>query len=167
MKKNLKEFIPLLKLVKEDLKKIILASLTIFLSGICEIFTGFLNGKVVEAITNLEVKRALIFLGIYFIIEITMDGVILHKANSVLYKEESKLTRKLGFNTYKKALNLPAEAYEEMSSGEIINRMTNDADTLSFTFGRILKMISSLVASIIVLVYIFINSYILFKIIQE
>lgn len=161
MKKNLKEFIPLLKLVKEDLKKIILASLTIFLSGICEIFTGFLNGKVVEAITNLEVKRALIFLGIYFIIEITMDGVILHKANSVLYKEESKLTRKLGFNTYKKALNLPAEAYEEMSSGEIINRMTNDADTLSFTFGRILKMISSLVASIIVLVYIFINSYII------
>lgn len=138
-----------------------LASLTIFLSGICEIFTGFLNGKVVEAITNLEIKKALIFLGIYFIIEITMDGIILHKANSVLYKEESKLTRKLGFNTYKKTLNLPAVAYEEMSSGEILNRMTNDADTLSFTFSRLLKAISSLVASLIVIIYIFINSYII------
>lgn len=161
MKKNLKEFVPLLRLVKEDLNKIILASLTIFLSGICEIFTGFLNGKVVEAITNLEIKKALIFLGIYFIIEITMDGIILHKANSVLYKEESKLTRKLGFNTYKKTLNLPAVAYEEMSSGEILNRMTNDADTLSFTFSRLLKAISSLVASLIVIIYIFINSYII------
>lgn len=161
MKKNLKEFVPLLRLVKEDLKKIMLASLTIFLSGICEIFTGFLNGKVVEAITNLEIKKALIFLGIYFIIEITMDGIILHKANSVLYKEESKLTRKLGFNTYKKTLNLPAVAYEEMSSGEILNRMTNDADTLSFTFSRLLKAISSLVASLIVIIYIFINSYII------
>ena len=161
MKKNLKEFIPLIKLVKEDLKKIILASIVIFISGITDIFTGYLNGKVVEAITNLDIKKALIFLGIYFIIEITMDGIILHKANSVLYKEESKLTRKLGFNTYKKALNLPAEAYEKLSSGEVINRITNDADTLSFTFGRILKMVSSLIASSIVLIYIFINSYII------
>ena len=71
-----------------------------------------------------------------------MDGIILHKANSVLYKEESKLTRKLGFNNYKKALNLPAEAYEKLSSGVVINRITNDADTLSFTFGRILDKIS-------------------------
>ncbi len=161
MKKNLKEFIPLIKLVKEDLKKIILASIVIFISGITDIFTGYLNGKVVEAITNLDIKKALIFLGIYFIIEITIDGIILHKANSVLYKEESKLTRKLGFNTYKKALNLPAEAYEKLSSGEVINRITNDADTLSFTFGRILKMVSSLIASFLVLIYIFINSYII------
>lgn len=161
MKKNLKEFIPLIKLVKEDLKKIILASIVIFISGITDIFTGYLNGKVVESITNLDIKKALIFLGVYFVLEITMDGIILHKANSVLYKEESKLTRKLGFNTYKKALNLPAEAYEKLSSGEVINRITNDADTLSFTFGRILKMVSSLIASSIVLIYIFINSYII------
>lgn len=161
MKKNLKEFIPLIKLVKEDLNKIILASIVIFISGITDIFTGYLNGKVVEAITSLDIKKALIFLGVYFILEITMDGIILHKANSVLYKEESKLTRKLGFNTYKKALNLPAEAYEKLSSGEVINRITNDADTLSFTFGRILKMVSSFIASSIVLIYIFINSYII------
>ena len=161
MKKNLKEFIPLIKLVKEDLNKIILASIVIFISGITDIFTGYLNGKVVESITNLDIKKALIFLGVYFVLEITMDGIILHKANSVLYKEESKLTRKLGFNTYKKALNLPAEAYEKLSSGEVINRITNDADTLSFTFGRILKMVSSLIASSIVLIYIFINSYII------
>lgn len=161
MKKNLKEFIPLIKLVKEDLNKIILASIVIFISGITDIFTGYLNGKVVESITNLDINKALIFLGVYFVLEITMDGIILHKANSVLYKEESKLTRKLGFNTYKKALNLPAEAYEKLSSGEVINRITNDADTLSFTFGRILKMVSSLIASSIVLIYIFINSYII------
>lgn len=161
MKKNLKEFIPLIKLVKEDLNKIILASIVIFISGITDIFTGYLNGKVVESITSLDIKKALIFLGVYFVLEITMDGIILHKANSVLYKEESKLTIKLGFNTYKKALNLPAEAYEKLSSGEVINRITNDADTLSFTFGRILKMVSSLIASSIVLIYIFINSYII------
>lgn len=158
--KNLKEFKPLIKFVKEDINKLILASIIIFISGICDIFTGYLNGKVVESITQLEVKKALIFLGIYFLIELTMDGIVLHKANSILYKEESKLTRKLGFYTYKKALNLPAVAYEKTSSGEIINRITSDADTLSFTFGRLLNMLSSLVATLIIIVYIFINSWI-------
>lgn len=158
--KNLKEFKLLIKFVKEDINKLILASIIIFISGICDIFTGYLNGKVVESITQLEVKKALIFLGVYFLIELTMGGIILHKANSILYKEESKLTRKLGFYTYKKALNLPAVAYEKTSSGEIINRITSDADTLSFTFGRLLNMISSLVATLIIIVYIFINSWI-------
>lgn len=159
--KSLKEFRPLLKLVKEDLNKLIFASIIIFMSGICKVFTGYLNGKVVEEITMLDIKNALIFLGIYFVLEITMDGVVLHYANSILYKEESKLTRKLGFYTYKKALCLPPVAYEKMSSGEIMNRITSDADTLSFAFGRLLNMISSLVASIIVIVYVFINSWII------
>lgn len=158
--KNLKEFKPLIKLVKKDIKRIILASAIIFLSGICEIFTGYLNGRVVEAITNLEIKKALIFLAIYFVLEIIIDGIVLQKANSVLYKEESKLTRKLGFETYKKALDLPAAAYEKTSSGEIINRITNDADTLSFAFGRLLRMISSLVASFIIIIYVFANSWV-------
>ena len=158
--KNLKEFKPLIKLVKKDIKRIILASAIIFLSGICEIFTGYLNGRVVEAITNLEIKKALIFLAIYFVLELTIDGIILQKANSVLYKEESKLTRKLGFETYKKALDLPAVAYEKTSSGEIINRITNDADTLSFAFGRLLRMMSSLVASFIIIIYVFANSWV-------
>lgn len=159
--KSLKEFKPLLKLVKEDLGKLIFASIIIFLAGLSEVFNGYLNGKVVEYITVLDIKNALIFLGIYFIIEITMGGIVLSYANSVLYKEESKLTRKLGFYTYKKALCLPPVAYEKMSSGEIINRITSDADTLSFSFARLLNMISSLVASLIVIVYVFVNSWII------
>lgn len=158
--RSLKEFRPLIKLIKEDKKKLIIASIIIFASGICEIFTGYLNGRAVEEITKLNVISSLIYLGIYFILEVTMDGVLLHKANSMLYTIESALTRKLGFYTYKKTLNLPAIAFEKTSSGEIINRITNDADTLSFAFGRILNVISSLVASLIVIVYVFINSWI-------
>ena len=159
--KSLKEFKPLIKLIGKDKSKLIIASILIFLSGIAEIFTGYLNGAAVEAITKYELKKALIFLGIYLLIELTLDGVLVHKANSMLYKVESLLTRKLGFNTYKKALDLPAVAYEKYSSGEIINRITNDADTLSFAFGRLLNMFSSVIASLIIIVYVFMNSYII------
>lgn len=158
--KKLKEFKPLIRLVKKDIKRIIFASIIIFLSGISEIFTGYLNGRIVETITKPEIKQSLIYLAIYFLLELILDGIVIHKANSILYKEESKLTRKLGFETYKKALNLPAVAYEKNSSGEIINRITNDADTLSFSFGRLLKMVSSLIASFIIIIYIFVNSWI-------
>ena len=159
--KNLKEFKPLIKLIGEDKKRLILASILIFVAGIAEIFTGYLNGAAVEAITNVQIKAALIYLGIYFLLELTLDGSVLHFANSILYKIESSLTRKLGFFTYKKALDLPAVAYEKQSSGEIINRITNDADSLSFAFGRLLNMVSSLVASLIIIVYVFINSWII------
>ncbi|UKI28829.1 MAG: hypothetical protein L6V78_00100 [Clostridium sp.] len=40
----------------------------------------------------------------------------------------------------KKALDLPASEYEELSSGEVINRITNDTNTLSSSFSNILKM---------------------------
>lgn len=158
--KNLKEFMPLIKFVKEDKLKLIIASFLIFLSGIAEIFTGYLNGKAVEEITNLHMKEAILFLLIYYLIEIILDGILVHKGQSMLYTIESKVTRKLGFNAYKKALNLPAVAYETHSSGEIINRITQDADTLSFAFGRLLNMITSIIASTLVLIYIFINSWV-------
>lgn len=159
--KNLKEFKPLLKLIGKDKFKLVIASVLIFISGIAQICTGYLNGAAVEAIAELQVKKAVLFLVVYFLIEITLNGVLVHIANSILYKIESALTRKLGFFTYKKALNLPAFAYEKYSSGEIINRITNDADSLSFAFGRLLNMVSSLVASLIIIVYVFFNSWII------
>lgn len=158
--KNIKEFKTLFKFVKEYKTKLIIASIMIFISGICDIFTGYLNGGVVTEITKLNIKGSLIYLGIYFAIEIIVGGILIHVSNSILYKIESAITRKLGYYTYVKALNLPAVAYEELSSGEVINRINNDADSLSFTFGRLLGMISSLVASLITIVYVFANSWI-------
>ena len=158
--KNIKEFKTLFNFVKEYKTKLIIASIMIFISGICDIFTGYLNGGAVTEITKLNIKGALIYLGIYFAIEIIVGGILIHVSNSILYKIESAITRKLGYYTYVKALNLPAVAYEELSSGEVINRINNDADSLSFTFGRLLGMISSLAASLITIVYVFANSWI-------
>lgn len=159
--KNIREFIPLWKLIKEEKVKLIIASTLILLSGIAEIATGYLNGAAVEAITNMALKSAVIYLLIYLGLELLMDSYIANIASSMLQKIESKLTRKLGYFTYKKALNMPSYAYEEKTSGEVINRITNDADSLSFSFGHLLDAIASLVGSIVVIVYIFANSWII------
>ena len=158
--KLLKRWIPLMKLVKEDKWKLIISGILIFLCGLTGIFTGYLNGAAVEAITSGNVRNAVIYLILYFIIGVLIGTFLSGIANSILLKIESKLTRVIGFNTYKKALNLPAVAFEEMSSGEIINRITSDADSLSFTFGKMINMISSIVTALVILVYVFFNSWI-------
>lgn len=158
--KLLKRWIPLMKLVKEDKWKLIISGILIFLCGLTGIFTGYLNGAAVEAITSGNVRTAIIYLVLYFIIGVLIGTILSGIANSILLKIESKLTRAIGFNTYKKALNLPAVAFEEMSSGEIINRITSDADSLSFTFGKMINMISSIVTALVILIYVFFNSWI-------
>ena len=158
--KLLKRWIPLMKLVKEDKWKLIISGILIFLCGLTGIFTGYLNGAAVEAITSGNVRDAINYLVLYFIIGVLIGTILSGIANSILLKIESKLTRAIGFNTYKKALNLPAVAFEEMSSGEIINRITSDADSLSFTFGKMINMISSIITALVILVYVFFNSWI-------
>ena len=57
--KGLKEYKTLLRLIGQDKKKLIFASVLIFLSGVAEIFTGYLNGAAVEAITKLQIKKVI------------------------------------------------------------------------------------------------------------
>ncbi len=159
--KSLKEFRPLLRLMKEEKVKLLIASIFIFVSGISEIATGYLNGAAVESITKLQLNQAIFYLLIYFLFRLTLGGILLFIADSILYKIESALTRKLGFFTYKKSLDLPAVAFEQKTSGEIINRITSDADSLSFAIGSLLRVISSLVGSFLIIFYIFFNSVII------
>ncbi len=158
--KKLEKFKPLMQFVKEDKWRIIIATICISITALSEILTGYLMGSAVESVTANNLRLALIYMGVYYVLSIIINGIIQNVGDGILLTVESKLTRKLGYFTYQKSLNLPAVAYEEKSSGEIINRITNDADSLSFTIGRIISMITDLVATLILLVYIFINSWI-------
>lgn len=159
--KKLQKFTTLWNLVKEDKFKLIASAIIIFIAELSTIFTGYLNGAAVEAITKNMLLAAISYLVIYFIIELIVEGALRIFGQAILLKVESSLTRKLGYETYRKALNLPSVAYEDMKSGEIINRITNDADTLSFTFKGLLEMCSYLIGTIIIFIYILFNSLIL------
>ena len=159
--KKLKEFKPLLKLIKEEKKKLLLATILIFIAGFSNTIAGYLNGQVVENISKLRIKESLLFLGIYFVVNFILDGIIYVQGHSMLQEVENKTSRRLGFNAYKKVLDLPSYAFEKSSSGEMINRIINDADTLSFVFGNIINLISSFVGTFIIIIYVFINSWII------
>ena len=158
--KKLSEFKPIINLLKEEKWKFVFFCVILFIIQAVSMLEGYLNGAAVESITKLDLKSALMFLGIYFIYSICY-AIFYHLSENGLVKLESKLTRKIGYETYSKALSMPAYAYEKMSSGEIINRVTSDSEALAFTFRRLVIAVGDFIAAFILLFYIFYNSWII------
>ena len=158
--KKLREFKPIIDLLKEEKWKFVFFCVVLFIIQAVSMLEGYLNGAAVESITKLDLKSALIYLGIYFVYSICY-AVFYHLSENGLVKLESKLTRKIGYETYSKALSMPAYAYEKMSSGEIINRVTSDSEALAFTFRRLVIAVGDFIAAFILLFYIFYNSWII------
>lgn len=159
-KKSLKELKTVYELIKEDKKKLIVAFICVFLSSMLSITNGLFQGKVTEEIVDKNIKMALIFLFIYFVIDILFNNVLSNIGVMISSKIESKLSKKLSIMVYEKSLNLPAYAFEEKTSGELINRITSDTETLSNTFNSIIQSLINAFGCLIILVYIFFNSWV-------
>lgn len=159
-KKSLKELKNIYNLVKNDKGKLIFAFICILVSSLLSITNGWLHGEIIEAIVALNIKMALIFLGAYFIISVFFNNILDNIGVKIASKVEANLSRKLSIMVYKKTLNLPAYAFEEKSSGELINRITTDTETLSNMFNNIIQVLINTLGCIFILVYIFFNSWV-------
>lgn len=159
-KKSLKELKNIYNLVKQDKWKLLIAFMCILISSIFSISNGYLQGEITESIIALNIKAALLFLAIYFILSVVFNNWISNIGVMIASKIESNLSRKLSIMVYKKTLDLPSYAFEEKTSGELINRITSDTETLSNTFNSIIQILINAFACLIILVYIFFNSWI-------
>ena len=72
----------------------------------------------------------------------------------------NNIMEKIGCAVYEKVGLLPARAFEEKSSGEFINRITNDSSTIADSFRQILRITISLFTCAIVFIYICFNSWV-------
>lgn len=159
-KKTLNELKKIYVFAKQDKWKIFAAFACILISSIFSISNGYLQGEITESIIALNIKSALLFLGIYFILAVVFNNVISNIGVMIASKIESNLSRRLSVMVYKKTLNLPSYAFEEKTSGELINRITSDTETLSNTFNSIIQILINSLGCIIILIYILFNSWV-------
>ena len=159
-KKSIKELKKIYSLLKKDKFKLIIAFIFIFISSLLSISNGWLHGQIIESIIALSIYKALIFLGIYFVIEVVFNNILDNIGEMIARKVEENLTRKISTIVYKKVLNLPSYAFEEKTSGELINRITSDTETLSNMFNNIIQVLINTIGCILILIYIFFNSLI-------
>ncbi len=159
-KSSLKEFKTTYRLVKSDKTKFIIAFICIFISSLLSITTGYLQGEVTESIIVLNIKKAALYLGTYFLFTGVLENIFRNLGLLFANKVEANASRKLSVLVYKKMLNLPAYAFEEKSSGELINRITNDTESISNSFNSVMEMVIDAFCCILIFIYIIFNSYI-------
>jgi ATP-binding cassette subfamily B protein len=155
---NLEEYKVILKYAKEDKIKILIACLGLFILNTSSVFTGYFIGSSTEEITKGHLKMSLLFLLCYAAVEIC-SNVGSSVASFFLNKYQIKISRKIGYDTYVKTMALPAIAFEKKTSGEIINRVTNDTESILGLFQQIIYFLSRFVGAIVIYIYILFNSW--------
>ena len=155
------ELKPLMKYLKEDKIRIIFVIISVLITSVLGLSYGYLVGKIVEEITNYHLKLAIIFVSIYLFMELVIDLQLRKRSQLALQKIKLDLTRKLSLEVYHKTLKLPARAFEEKTSGEIINRVTSDTETVTDLFDELINLVIDVLSCIIILIFVFYNSWII------
>ncbi len=159
---KIKEVVNFLKkYIKTEKKLFILAMFMITINATLGIFYGFIVGLGTEYVTTESYKIALYTFGIYMIIAL-IDTVIFERLGrryiGVFY---NKIMEKVSFDVFKKVANLPAKAFEEKTSGELINRVTSDSSIISEALKGLINTFISLLTALAIFIFILFNSWII------
>jgi len=147
--------------LKEYKIQYIIGAIFIIISSLLGVVSGYLNGISVEKITTLEFKLAILALVIYFICNIIKS--MLRKVSNVIFQKISNNgMEKITYNVFEKVGLLPAKAFEEKSSGELINRVTSDSTNIVSNLNQLVWIGSDIIAVLVISVYILANSWIIF-----
>ncbi|MBQ7031014.1 MAG: ABC transporter ATP-binding protein [Bacilli bacterium] len=147
--------------LKEYKIQYIIGAIFIIVSSLLGVVSGYLNGISVEKITTLEFKLAILALVIYFICNIIKS--MLRKVSNVIFQKISNNgMEKITYNVFEKVGLLPAKAFEEKSSGELINRVTSDSTNIVSNLNQLVWIGSDIIAVLVISVYILANSWIIF-----
>jgi len=146
--------------LKEYKYQYIIGGIFVFISSMLGLLSGYLNGVTVEKVTTLEYKIAIIFLMIYFISNIIKS--YLRKISNIIFQRVSNnAMEKITYNVFEKIGLLPAKAFEEKSSGELINRVTSDSTNIVSNLNQLIWTGSEIIAVVIIIIYIALNSRII------
>ncbi len=159
---KLKEIISFFKIyIKEDKKLFVKAFLLSFFSALSSIFYGLLIGYSSEYVIAGEFLVGILFLLGYFVLA-SVDTIFFERKGRIYTSHLcSNLCEKISFKCFSKTLVLPALAFEEKTSGELINRISNDSTRVSDTLGMLISTFLSIFSSLLIFIYICFNSWII------
>jgi len=159
MKKDIIKF--LWKYLKEYKYRYLLGCFFVILASVISLATGYLNGASTEKITTKDFRLAIILLIICLIINI-IKSYLRKVSNTILHTTSNSCMEKISYSVFEKVGLLPAKAYEEKSSGELINRVTNDSTNIISNLNQIIWILTDFIAAFIIIIYILFNSWIVF-----
>lgn len=142
-------------------KKLFIKSFVfLFTTSMTGTLYGYLIGLAIDKARVSSFGLAVAVLLLIYIINF-VDSLIFDRYGRIyMEKCANNIMEKIGCAVYEKVGLLPARAFEEKSSGEFINRITNDSSTIADSFRQILRITISLFTCVIVFIYICFNSWV-------
>lgn len=142
-------------------KKLFIKSFVfLFTTSMTGTLYGYLIGLAIDKARISSFGLAVAVLLLIYIINF-VDSLIFDRYGRIyMEKCANNIMEKIGCAVYEKVGLLPARAFEEKSSGEFINRITNDSSTIADSFRQILRITISLFTCVIVFIYICFNSWV-------
>ena len=156
-----KEMIRFFKKYCGGQKKLFIKSFVfLFTTSMTGTLYGYLIGLAIDKARISSFGLAVAVLLLIYIINF-VDSLIFDRYGRIyMEKCANNIMEKIGCAVYEKVGLLPARAFEEKSSGEFINRITNDSSTIADSFRQILRITISLFTCAIVFIYICFNSWV-------
>ncbi len=148
------------KYFKKEKKLFITAFILLFLSAFSNVFYGMLVGNATQYAIDGVYKTAIITLVIYFVFAIIDVMFFTRIGNIKVAHLTNNLMEKMSFDVFRKVTKLPTRAFEEKTSGELINRINTDSSNISDTLGQVITTFLQLFSSLMVFIYIIFNSWI-------
>ncbi len=139
--KKISSFKILFYYLKKEKLRLFLYIILVLLSYLPSLGTTYLWGVAVEQLLNNDIKgftinlsvQTLMFIFFYVILQIPRD-----KLYNYL---EIKFMKNVSFDLYQKIDKLPALAFEEIGTGEFINRLYTDPDRVMELLEKLIKLI--------------------------
>lgn len=137
------------------------AMICILLSSMIGVSFGYLIGLAVDYTTNEKYILAVLTLILYFIF-ILIDNMYLNKTGKISMKNVCiNIMEKINYQVFYKVGLLPARAFEEKSSGELLNRMTSDSSNVTETFRQFINIGTTFFSAFVIFIYILFNSWLI------
>lgn len=150
---------------KADMKWIVLLGFICLILNVTDLLYASLWGFILQYLMNKKFFEAVLFLLLFLVFSI-IDLLSCAYRNHLQAKIEKRTIQNIQGALVKKALDLPAVAYEEKGVGEYINRIYNDTDEIINNFVNFVEIISGFItAIIIVIIFMKINVIIGFEVI--
>ncbi len=155
--KKTKNFKILWHYLKDEKLKLFLYVLLVMLTYLPSLVAAIFWGKALEYLLLKDLHNFILFLGLWEGLYIIFYAILQIPRDYLYNYLELKFMKNVSLDLYTKLVDLPSVAFEEIGSGEFINRLYTDPD-------RVMELLAKLIKVICKFIVVFIVIFICFKI---
>ena len=157
----MKDFKIVWKYLKDEKIRIVIYLILVVLSYSPAIFNAYVWGGALEALVNKNATEFIKWIVIWESTHIIFSSIIQIPREDLYNYMEIKFIRGMSNDLYSKMNNLPTVAFEEVGTGEFVNRLYTDTDRIIDLLGKLIRMACKILILIVIIIVTFMSSYIL------